>query len=78
MHPDDATWCQGVVAEATLIYVTARDPLAHPITQAQLKTLGPSSTTAMLDLAIQGTYTAVVFADDLDSNTPSSPRRKQA
>ena len=82
MHPDDATWCQGVVAEATLVYDTARDPLAHPITQAQLKTLGlPDRPViydavkgrAVLDLATQGTYTAVVFADDLDSNTPSSP-----
>jgi hypothetical protein len=80
MHPDDATWCQGVAAKATLVYVTARDPLTHPITQAQLKTLGlPACPVlydavkgrAVLDLATQGTYTAVVFADDLDSNTRS-------
>lgn len=80
MHPDDAAWCQGVVAKANLVYVTARDPLAHPITQAQLKTLGlppclviydAVKGRAVLDLATQGTYSAVIFADDLDSNTRS-------
>ena len=83
MNPDDATWCAKVVADATLVYVTARDLSTHAFTQNQLVSLGlplcpiyfsEEKGHAVRMLAQKANYTEILFVDDLHYNHVSVQR----
>jgi len=83
MHPDDATWCAKVVAEATLVYVTARNVSTHVFTKQQISDLGlplcpiyfsEEKGLAVKDLALKGSYSEIVFVDDRHENHTSVQR----